>query len=165
MTTDRETTTATIEPIRKQIVVEAPQATAFSVFTDEMHTWWKPEYSIVGEPRVGIVVEPRAGGRWFEQGESGGECTWGTVEVWDPPQRIVLTWQITADWRYDPDLVTELDIRFEAAGPTSTRVELEHRGLEAYGEHAAMLRGIFDTPEGWAGILAGFAATAGGQAG
>ena len=156
MTTETDTTT--VEPIRKQIDVEAPQATAFEVFTQRMHTWWKAEYSIVGEPRVGIVVEPREGGRWFEQGSEGGECTWGRVVVWDPPQRVVLTWQLSADWQYDADLVTELEIRFEATGPTSTRVELEHRGLEAYGEHAAMVRGIFDTPEGWAGILEGFAA-------
>ena len=147
-----------IEPIRKQIDVEAPQVTAFDVFTTGMNTWWKAEYSIVGEPRVGIVVEPREGGRWFEQGESGGECTWGSVVVWDPPRRLVLTWQLTAEWQYDADLVTELEIRFEATGPTSTRVELEHRGLEAYGEHASMVRSIFDTPEGWAGILEGFAA-------
>ena len=154
MTTD----TTTVEPIRKQIDVEAPQATAFEVFTQRMHTWWKAEYSIVGEPRVGIVVEPRVGGRWYEQGDAGGECTWGKVVAWDPPKRLVLTWQLTADWQYDADLVTELEIRFEATGPTSTRVELEHRGLEAYGEHAAMVRGIFDTPDGWGGILEGFAA-------
>ena len=147
----------TVQPIRKQIDVAAPQETAFEVFTERMHTWWKPEYSIVGEPRVGIVVEPREGGRWFEQGSAGGECTWGRVVAWDPPQRLVLTWQLTADWQYDPDLVTELEITFEATGPASTRVSLEHRGLEAYGAAASSVRAIFDTPDGWAGILDGFA--------
>ncbi len=147
-----------IEPIRKQLTVAAPVATAFEVFTSKMGSWWNPQYTIGAEPLAEVVLEPHVGGRWFERGEHGTECDWGRVLVWEPPGRVVLTWQITGDWSYDPDLVTELDVRFTHLGEAETRVELEHRGLEALGEHAMPMRGIFDSPTGWAGLLEGYAA-------
>jgi uncharacterized protein YndB with AHSA1/START domain len=156
------TTTPAVEPIRKQLVVAAPQATCFEVFTSGMGSWWNRAYSIGNEPLAAVVLEPRAGGRWFERGEHGAECDWGTVQVWEPPHRVALTWQITADWKYDPTVVTELDIRFDVAGPDSTTVTLEHRGLEALGDQAAMMRAIFDSPDGWSGLLDRFASSAAG---
>lgn len=143
----------TIIPIRKQITVTASLAKAFEVFTAGMGRWWNPQYSIGSEPLATVVVEPREGGRWFERGQQGGECDWGRVLVWQPPRRVVLAWQITADWRYDPDLHTELEITFSADGSQTTLVELEHRGLESLGEQADSMRAIFDSPSGWAGLL------------
>ena len=86
----------TIEPIRKHVTVQASPEKAFEVFTEGMRRWWNPDYQIGTEPYVGTVVEPRADGRWFERGESGGECDWGRVLVWEPPHRLVLEWQISA---------------------------------------------------------------------
>lgn len=144
----------TIAPIRKAITVAAPPERAFEVFTAGMTGWWNPEYSIGSEPLAMVVMELREGGRWYERGDRGGECDWGRVLVWDPPRRVVLAWQITADWRYDPALHTEVDVRFAPDGPGSTRVELEHRGLEALGDQADAIRAIFDSPAGWDGLLA-----------
>lgn len=143
----------TITPIRKQIIVTASPGTAFDVFTAGMSQWWNPQYSIGQEPLASIVVEPHEGGRWYERGEQGSECDWGRVLVWEPPRRVVLAWQITADWSYDPDVHTELEVTFSPDGPQRTRVELEHRGLEALGEQADSMRAIFDSPSGWAGLL------------
>lgn len=158
-------TIETVQPIRKEIVVQAPTDTCFEVFTSGMGTWWNPAYSIGGEPIASVIVEPRHDGRWFERGDQGSECDWGRVLVWDPPHRIVLTWQITPSWTYDADLLTELDITFEDAGQAATHVTLEHRGLDAFGDQADMVRGIFDSPQGWPGLLDRFAAATHDQGG
>lgn len=146
-------TVQTIQPIRKQITVRAPQERAFRVFTEGIGRWWNPQYSIGAEPYATAVMEPRAGGRWYERGEGGAECDWGRVLTWDPPGRVVLDWQIDGSWRFDAGLHTELDVRFVVEGPAITRVELEHRGLEALGDQATALRDVFDSPRGWAGLL------------
>ena len=91
------------------------------------------------------------GGRWYERGVDGSECTWGRVVSWDPPERVLLTWQLTpADFTYDPDFEMESpQIRFTPEGPNATRVDLEHRHSERYGEKAGMIRPTLDAPEGW----------------
>ena len=73
--------------------------------------------------------------------------------MWEPPARLVLAWQLTADWKFDPSLITEVEVRFIADGANKTRVELEHRNLERYGERADGLRATIDSPEGWGGLL------------
>ena len=104
------------------------------------------------------MLEPRAGGRWYERGVDGSECEWGRVLAYEPPDRVLLDWQISARWTHDPDLHTEVEVRFAAAGEARTRVELEHRGLAAnYGDDAESLHAIFDAPSGWAGVLGDFA--------
>jgi len=118
--------TKTIAPVRKSIDVKATPERAFRIFTAEMVRWWSKEYSIDKSPIKDIVIEPRVNGRWFERGEDGSECEWGKVLAWEPPSRVLLAWQITPSFSYDPDLATELDVRFTAQG-NGTRVELEHR--------------------------------------
>ena len=86
---------------------------------------------IGAQPAETAVIEPRVGGRWFERGVDGSECNWGHVLVWDPPQRLVLSWEIGCDWRQDVTLKTEVEVRFIADGPKTTTVELEHRNLDA----------------------------------
>ena len=147
--------------IRQSIVVETPPERAFGVFTDGMSSWWPmASYSIAPGPMAAAVVEPRAGGRWFERSEDGNECDWGRVLVWEPPDRVLLSWEISAEWQHDPDLHTELEVRFTAEGDDRTRVELEHRGLDAYAEQAEQMRTILGSDDGWAGLLRRFAASA-----
>lgn len=147
--------TTAIPPVRKRIRVNIAPARAFDVFTAGMHRWWRIDYSINKSPIKDIIVEPRAGGRWFERGEDGSECQWGKVLAWEPPGRLLLAWQITPEWQFDPNLLTELEVRFTADG-AGTLVELEHR-LEGYGAAAAQVREIFDGPEAWMSLLERFA--------
>lgn len=144
--------------VRKQITAQASQERAFAVFTDGQAGWWPRDKQIGAQPMVEAVVEPREGGRWFERAADGSECDWGRVRVWDPPSRVVLVWQISGQWAYDAALDTEVDVRFIPEGPGRTRVEIEHRGLEAYGDRAAEMQAVFGSPGGWAGVLDAFAA-------
>ncbi|GLQ53513.1 SRPBCC family protein [Devosia nitrariae] len=147
--------TVTIAPVRKTITVAATPEHAFRFFTQSMSRWWNKGYTIGKSPQKDVVVEPRAGGRWFERGENGSECQWGKVLTWDPPNRVVLAWQITPQWTYDEEILTELDVRFLDEGG-KTRVELEHR-LDAYGAAAEQMRELFDGPGGWMGLLEAYA--------
>jgi uncharacterized protein YndB with AHSA1/START domain len=79
------------------------------------------------------------------------------VLTWEPPHRVVLSWEISCDWKYDPAFASQVEIRFEPEGAGATRVELEHRGLETYGERAEEMRGIFGSENGWGGLLRAFA--------
>jgi len=146
--------TATL--VRSEITVEAAQERAFEVFTTGQGRWWPKAYHIGAQPMEETVIEPRSGGRWFERAADGSECDWGRVRVWDPPERLVLAWQISGEWAYDEALDTELEVRFVADGPARTRVELEHR-LDGYGDRAEQMRDTFADPSGWPGILAAFA--------
>ena len=152
------TVTITPAPVRKSIIVKASQKRAFTVFTSGMGHWWIKGHSINSSPQQDVIIEPRAGGRWFERGEDGSECQWGHVIEWDPPRRIVLAWQLGADWKFAPDLVTELEIRFTPDGPEMTRVDLEHRNLERYGERAEELRASIGSENGWPALLKAYAA-------
>ena len=155
------TTTAPIPPITATAAVGLPVDQAFRVFTEQFTAWWPHQYHIGKAEVAEILLEPQVGGRWFERGVDGSECDWGRVLVWEPPHRVVLEWQISAAWQFDPDVHTEVEVRFVSDGDR-TRVELEHRGLESLGAAAEMTRGIFDSPTGWAGLLDRFGAEAGG---
>ena len=149
----------TIAPIIQSVTVAVPPRRAFDLFTGRMGEWWHNEHHIGEKPFAAIEIEPRTGGRWFERDADGSESPWGKVLDWDPPHRVVLAWQLTGDFRYDADFVTELEIGFEPADG-GTRVTLTHRDLHLFGASAAsMLRAMTD---GWAMLLAGYAAYAGG---
>lgn len=151
----------TVAPVRKSLRVNAPQAKAFEVFTAGMSRWWPPSHTILKSPFKGAVVEPRAGGRWYHVGQDGSTCETGTVRVWDPPGRLVLVWRLNAKWEYEPDLDTEVEVRFIADGDATT-VELEHRHLERMGEAGEIARAAIDAPNGWSGILEEFRKSAEG---
>lgn len=154
---------APVDPnsVRKVVTVEAPQRIAWRVFAEGMSTWWPlAQYKIGSAPAVAAVVEPFVGGRWYERGDDGSTCDWGRVLAWEPPARLVLTWDISADWQHDPDLGTEIEIRFVAEREDRTRVELEHRRLDRYGARRDEMRALFDKGGDWGRILAGFAAVA-----
>lgn len=146
-----------IQPVRKQLVVEAPPERAFRVFTAGIDRWWPREHHIGASPLARAVLEPHVGGRWYSVCEDGSECEVGKVLIWEPPARLVLAWQITADWRYDAGFVTEVEITFTADGPRRTRVALEHRDLERYGARAPELRKSIDSEGGWGQTMANYA--------
>jgi uncharacterized protein YndB with AHSA1/START domain len=151
-------TTATIPSVRRTITVAAPVDRTFRTFTDSFSTWWPADYSIGAAEYAGAVIEPREGGRWFEHGTDGSECDWGRVLVWDPPGRLVLTWQINGRWQYDPspDRASEIEVRFTAEGPEQTRIDLEHRLLERLEDGQAMHDSV-STEGGWGTLLGRFA--------
>ena len=153
-----------VAAIRKQLVVKARPERAFRVFTEGMDRWWPREHHIGASPMKQLVIEPRPGGRWYTACEDGSECDTGRVLVWEPPHRVVLTWQITAQWKFDPDFVTEIEVRFTPEGEHHTRVDFEHRHLERYGEAAPDLLAQLDHPSGWGGMLALYARVTGWKA-
>src|SRR5947207_1673173 len=121
--------------------------------------WW-PKSDHIGKADLDRpVIEPREGGRWYEVDVDGSECELGKVQVWDPPARLVIIWQLTAEFQFDPDLETEVDVRFTPEG-SGTRVNLEHRYIERLGEGADKLREAVDAPGGWSGLLELYAETA-----
>jgi len=128
--------TITPAPVRKSVRVSAPREHAFEVFTAGIGRWWPKSHHIGAADLDTLVIEPREGGRWFERGVDGSECEVGKVLVWDPPARLVLVWQLTPEFKYDPNLITEVEVQFIADGANATRVELEQRNLERRGELA-----------------------------
>jgi uncharacterized protein YndB with AHSA1/START domain len=143
--------------VRHSVTVSAPQERAFQVFTREVNRWWPRSHKIGPAALAEAVIEEREGGRWYERDVDGSECEWGRVLVWEPPSRLVLAWQISGEWAYDAELMTEVEVSFVAEAPDRTRVELEHRGLDAYGDQADEFRRSIDSPGGWPGILELFA--------
>ena len=129
----------TIAPVVQSVVVKVPPERAFALFTADIGRWWAPGMHIAVDPFVDVVLEPRSGGRWFERAANGVECEWGKVLAWDPPGRLLLGWQLNAEFKFDPEFVTEVEVIFEPEG-AGTRVTLEHRNLERYGPSAALIR-------------------------
>ena len=132
------------------MTVPLPRERAFEMFTGRMGAFWPSHHSIGSADMADVVVEPLAGGRWYERGVDGSECVWGRVAAWEPPGRVVLVWQIVADGKVDPDLETDVEVTFTDAGPGRTSVDLTPRHLERYGEHAEAMRAVFDSPGGTA---------------
>ncbi|MCI2418765.1 SRPBCC family protein [Saccharopolyspora sp. K220] len=146
--------------VRRSVTVPLSPEPTFELFTARMTEFWPAEHSIGAADLAEVVVEPRVGGRWFERGVDGSECDWGRVAVWEPPRGVVLLWQISAQWQFDPDLETEVEVTFTEVSPGRTRLDLRHRHLERYGDQAEAFRAIFDSPGGWEDTLARFAALA-----
>jgi len=150
--------------VRKVVSVHAPQEVAWRVFTEQMAVWWPLAYYKIGKANaVNAVIEPRVGGNWYERGDDGSTCQWGSVLVWEPPSRLVLSWGISADFQYDPTLKTEIEVRFIIDGSDRTRVELEHRHLDRYGARRDEMRRIYDTEGDWGKLLEAFARVAEAQ--
>jgi uncharacterized protein YndB with AHSA1/START domain len=119
-TENAETVVFDPNSVRKVVSVQAPQAVAWRVFTEKMGAWWPLAYYKIGKTNaVDAVMEPRVGGRWFERGDDGSTCQWGSVIAWEPHSRLVLSWDISADWQYDPTLKTEFEVRSSPTGATA----------------------------------------------
>ncbi len=144
--------TIAIAPVNKTLTVAASQAHAFDVFTNGLDRWWPKGHGVGATPVVESIIEPRRGGRWLTRHEDGSEITVGRMLVWDPPNRIVFTWEINAQWKPDATVASEVEVRFVAEGPQTTRVELEHGKFETMGEEGGnKMRS--DVNGGWPGLL------------
>ena len=148
----------------KSVRVKAPIERAWSVFVEQMETWWPATHHIGTIPFEAIFIEPRVGGRWYERNAKGEQCDWGTVLHWDPPHEVRLSWHVgpghdSPEWVADMDMAkaSELEIRFTAEAAGTTLVELTHSKLERHGEGAEQLRAVFDGPGAWVTILEHFA--------
>ena len=150
--------TITIAPVRKSIVVQATALRAFEVFTNGMDRWWPKTHSIGSAPVRKCLIEPFVGGRWYNECEDGSEVTVGHVRVWEPGERFVASWEISAQWKSDPRalMASEVEVRFVREDAARTRVEIEHRDFERMGaEPGAIMRDGVE--RGWPGILELFA--------
>ena len=143
--------------VRTSVIVETTREHAFTVFTERFDTWWpRSHYNGSGE-LAEAVLEARAGGRWYARSTDGSVGDWGSVLVWEPPARVVLGWQLDAEFCYDANFVTEVEVTFTELAPDRTHVELEHRNLDRYGPSAAAMRDTFGSDSGWTGMLRTFA--------
>ncbi|HEY0711580.1 MAG TPA: SRPBCC family protein [Polyangia bacterium] len=149
-----------IDPVRKSVVVKASQDRAFAVFTNGIDRWWPRQHHVGTSPMKTAVLEPRQGGRWYATCEDGSECDTGKVLSWEPPHRVLLAWQLTAQWQFDPDFVTEVEVTFTAQGPRETLVVLEHRNLERFGDTAPEIARQVAEAGGWPLLLDLFARAA-----
>lgn len=145
-----------IAPVCKTIRVEAPIEHAFDVFTTGLTRWWPYNYGVGKRPIEKVLMEPRLGGRWLEVAADGSETTVATIILWEPPHRLVMLWQVNAQWKPDAAMKSEVDVRFQADGAGATIVELLHHKFETMGAEAgASLRK--DVDGGWPGLLERFA--------
>ncbi len=145
-----------IAPVLKTVRVKAPVARAFEVFTSGLTRWWPHNHGVGKKPIRKVMIEPHLGGRWLEISEDGTETSVATITLWEPPHRLVLIWQINAQWKPDTTMKSEVDVRFTADGPDATQVELLHHKFETMGAEAgASLRG--DVDRGWPGLIEHFA--------
>ncbi len=142
-------------PIRRSLRVRAERQKAFDTFVGGISGWWLKSHSLLEAPQRDVVIEPRAGGRWYEIGADGSEQIWGKVLAWEAPGRILLAWQLNAEWTYDPDFETIIEVTFTADGD-HTQVDFEHRDLDRFGANAEAVRGDYDTgmDGGWRALLA-----------
>ena len=145
------TTQAREATVRRQIVVEAPVDRAFQVFTEQMDKIKPREHNMLGVDIAETVFETRAGGRIYDRGTDGSECEWASVIAYEPPERVVFSWNVSPYWRVedDPAKRSEVEVRFIAEGPDRTRVELEHRHLDRHGDGWEGLRDGVAAPDGW----------------
>ena len=148
-----------IAPVRKSIVVQATAQKAFDVFTAGIDRWWPKTHGIGEGPVLESVIEPFVGGRWYSRHAGGAEATVGHVLIWEPAQRFVCSWEISADWKPDSRsaFASEVEVRFVPEGPGITRVEVDHRNFERMAAPGGeKLRN--DVARGWPTIMELFAA-------
>ncbi len=143
------------DTILRTLSVPKPIEEAFAVFTQDIGEWWPADYTWAQDVLQDMVIEPGVDGRCFERGPHGFEVDWGRVLVWEPPHRLVFTWQISADRQPvpDPNKASEIEVRFEAEGATMTRIDFEHRHFSRHREDADEYQAMLEAPEGWPYIL------------
>jgi len=145
------TTRAESTSVRHDVVVEAPIERAFAVFTEEFDRIKPREHNMLSVGIAETVFEPREGGFIYDRGVDGSECRWARVLAFEPPNRVVFSWDISPYWQIetDPEKTSEVEVRFVAEGPDRTRVSLEHRNLDRHGEGWEGLRTGVDSGDGW----------------
>jgi uncharacterized protein YndB with AHSA1/START domain len=156
-------TQAAAAVVRKQIVVEAPVERAFAVFTERFGDFKPPEHNLLASPIAETVFEPRVGGHIYDRAVDGSECRWARILAYEPPARVVFSWDIGPQWQIEtePENTSEVEVRFIAETPMRTRVELEHRNIDRHGPGwQAVGEGVADDA-GWPLYLTRYAALLG----
>ena len=158
-------TQAAAEVVRRQIVVDAPIDHAFTVFTDRFGDFKPPEHNLLRVPIAETVFEPKVGGHIYDRGTDGSECRWARILTYEPPHRVVFSWDIGPTWQIetDPDRTSEVEVTFTAETPGRTRVELEHRHFDRHGPGWESVRDGIAGDQGWPLYLARYAGLFGGD--
>jgi uncharacterized protein YndB with AHSA1/START domain len=153
-------TQAAAPVVLRQIVVEAPIERAFTVFTERFGDFKPPEHNLLAAAIVETTFEPRVGGHIYDRAADGSECRWARVLAYEPPHRVVFSWDISPRWQLesDPDSASEVEVRFVAETPQRTRVELEHRNIDRHGPDWPAVRDGVAGGEGWQLYLDRYAA-------
>jgi uncharacterized protein YndB with AHSA1/START domain len=146
--------------VHKHVVVDAPIERAFTVFTERFGDFKPPEHNLLGAPITETAFEPRVGGHIVDRAEDGSECRWARILAFEPPARVVFSWDISPRWTIETDQAqtSEVEVRFYAESPGRTRVELEHRYIDRHGPGWESITGGVDGPEGWPLYLGRYAA-------
>jgi len=153
-------TQAAAAVVRKQIVVQAPIERAFAVFTDRFGDFKPAEHNLLRAPIAETVFEPKVGGHIYDRGTDGSECRWARILAFEPPTRVVFSWDISPQWTIEtePENTSEVEVRFIAEAPDRTRVELEHRHIDRHGPGWAAVSDGIANDQGWPLYLARYAA-------
>ena len=149
--------------VRTTVTVDAAIQRAFDVFTEGIASWWPAEHHILQAELADMTFEPRVGGHIVDRGVDGSECRWARVLSYEPPRRVLFSWDISPQWQLetDPAKASEVEVLFHAEGPDRTRVELEHRCLDRHGEGWEEMRAAVGSPDGWPRLVETFAVAAG----
>lgn len=145
--------------VRREVVVDAPIERAFEVFTERFGDFKPKEHNLLGAPIVETRFEPRVGGHIYDRAEDGSECRWARVLAFEPPDRVVFSWDIGPSWQLEADEAnaSEVEVRFIAETADRTRLELEHRNLDRHGPGWEGLRDGIADDAGWPLYLARYA--------
>jgi uncharacterized protein YndB with AHSA1/START domain len=154
------THSATTTTVRRQILVNAPISEAFKVFTERFGDFKPPEHNLLQAAIAETVFEPRVGGNIYDRAVDGSECRWARILAFEPPNRVVFSWDISPQWQIETnaDLTSEVEVRFFVETPERTRVELEHRNLDRHGYGWESVREGVDNEAGWPLYLQRYAA-------
>jgi uncharacterized protein YndB with AHSA1/START domain len=147
------------EVVRRQVVVAAPIEQAFNVFTARFGDFKPKEHNLLDAPIAETVFEPKVGGHIYDRTADGAECRWARILAFDPPDRVVFSWDIGPTWQLetDPEMTSEVEVTFVAETPDRTRVELEHRNLERHGPGWPAMRDGIAEDQGWPLYLSRYA--------
>jgi uncharacterized protein YndB with AHSA1/START domain len=146
--------------VRKQVVVEAPPEQAFKVFTERFGDFKPPEHNLLRAPIAETVFDARVGGHIYDRAVDGSECRWARILAYEPPDRVVFSWDIGPQWQLEPNPAntSEVEVRFVAESPERTRVELEHRNIDRHGPGWEGIGHGVDGDQGWPLYLQRYAA-------
>jgi uncharacterized protein YndB with AHSA1/START domain len=153
------TTQTSATSVQTEIVVEAPLERAFRVFTEDFDRIKPREHNLLGVDIAETVFEPRVGGHIYDRGVDGTECRWARVLVYEPPERVAFSWDISPQWQLEsaPEKASEVEVRFISEAPGRTRVELEHRHLDRHGDGWEGMREGVGGDQGWPLYLSRYA--------
>jgi uncharacterized protein YndB with AHSA1/START domain len=156
-------TQAAAAVVRRQIVVNVPIERAFAAFTERFGDFKPPEHNLLRVPIAETVFEPKVGGNIYDKAIDGSECRWARILAFDPPSRVVFTWDISPQWTIetDPDNTSEVEVTFIAEGPERTRLELEHRHIDRHGPDWPAVSDGVGHDQGWPLYLQRYAALLG----